>query len=258
MGVLSSRPAPTEILGTVYAAHTARQAAALGPRREASRPCTTGSSQAGGYLREVSTAGRAPTGSPVLASTPRSRADVGTSAVVRAVGGRAPGDPRARRSCWTCPSCRSSASPAPMPGGPGPGVRRRGRRRSRRITYTQWLDDAGHLEADLTVTKLAEGDFWVVASDTAHGHALARMRRYAGDADVTIADVTTGVRPAQRAGSAVARPAGQPSPTPTSRPRRSPSARLAGSRSRAAKCCWSGSRTSGSWATRSTCRPPTR
>ena len=59
-----------------------------------------------------------------------------------------------------------------------------------RITYTQWLDDDGHIEADLTVTKLAEDDFWVVASDTAHGHALARMRRYAGDADVTIDDVT--------------------------------------------------------------------
>jgi 4-methylaminobutanoate oxidase (formaldehyde-forming) len=59
-----------------------------------------------------------------------------------------------------------------------------------RITYTQWLDEAGHIEADLTVTKLAEGDFWVVASDTAHGHALARLRRYAVDAAVTIDDVT--------------------------------------------------------------------
>src|SRR5262249_25082417 len=36
-----------------------------------------------------------------------------------------------------------------------------------RITYTQWLNPGGTLEADLTVTKLADDRFWVVASDTA-------------------------------------------------------------------------------------------
>ena len=46
------------------------------------------------------------------------------------------------------------------------------------ITYTQWLNDAGKLEADLTVTKLADDDFYVVASDTAHRHALTWMRRH--------------------------------------------------------------------------------
>jgi 4-methylaminobutanoate oxidase (formaldehyde-forming) len=61
---------------------------------------------------------------------------------------------------------------------------------SERITYTQWLDDAGRLQADLTVTKLAESDFWVVASDTAHGHVLAWLNRHIGDADVTVDDVT--------------------------------------------------------------------
>ena len=39
------------------------------------------------------------------------------------------------------------------------------------ITYTQWLNEGGKLEADLTVTKLDDDDFWVVASDTAHRHA---------------------------------------------------------------------------------------
>ena len=39
-----------------------------------------------------------------------------------------------------------------------------------RITYTQWLNEAGTLEADLTVTKLDDDDFLVVASDTAHRH----------------------------------------------------------------------------------------
>ena len=51
------------------------------------------------------------------------------------------------------------------------------------ITYTQWLNDDGRLEADLTVTKLVEDDFYVVASDTAHRHALAWMRRHFADRD---------------------------------------------------------------------------
>jgi heterotetrameric sarcosine oxidase gamma subunit len=57
------------------------------------------------------------------------------------------------------------------------------------ITYTQWLNDDGRIEADLTVTKLGEDDFFVVASDTAHGHVLARLRRYA-DPSVSICDVS--------------------------------------------------------------------
>jgi 4-methylaminobutanoate oxidase (formaldehyde-forming) len=60
------------------------------------------------------------------------------------------------------------------------------------ITYTQWLDEDGRIEGDLTVTKLAENDFWVVASDTAHGHALAWLERHISvtGADVTVTDVT--------------------------------------------------------------------
>ena len=46
------------------------------------------------------------------------------------------------------------------------------------------------LQADLTVTKLADDDFWVVASDTAHGHVLAWLAKHIGDADVTVEDVT--------------------------------------------------------------------
>jgi 4-methylaminobutanoate oxidase (formaldehyde-forming) len=59
-----------------------------------------------------------------------------------------------------------------------------------RITYTQWLDDSGRLQADLTVTKLGDDDFWVVASDTAHGHVLAWLARHIGDPDVNVEDVT--------------------------------------------------------------------
>ena len=63
------------------------------------------------------------------------------------------------------------------------------------ITYTQWLNDAGTVEADLTVTKLAADRFWVVASDTAHRHALTWLRRHADgarDARVGVTDVTSG------------------------------------------------------------------
>ena len=50
------------------------------------------------------------------------------------------------------------------------------------ITYTQWLDDAGKLQADLTVTKLDEDRYWVVASDTVHRRVHTRMRRAFDDA----------------------------------------------------------------------------
>jgi glycine cleavage system aminomethyltransferase T/glycine/D-amino acid oxidase-like deaminating enzyme len=61
-----------------------------------------------------------------------------------------------------------------------------------RITYTQWLNEGGRLEADLTVTMLDEDQFFVVASDTAHRHAEAWMRRHFGDAHAFVTDVTSG------------------------------------------------------------------
>jgi 4-methylaminobutanoate oxidase (formaldehyde-forming) len=61
-----------------------------------------------------------------------------------------------------------------------------------RITYTQWLNPAGTLEADLTVTKLAGDRFWVVASDTAHRHAETWLRRHIGNAHAFVTDVTSG------------------------------------------------------------------
>lgn len=59
-----------------------------------------------------------------------------------------------------------------------------------RITYTQWLADDGRLLADLTVTRLAEDDLLVVASDTQHVQVLGMLRRALGDADATVTDVT--------------------------------------------------------------------
>src|SRR5690606_21428462 len=59
------------------------------------------------------------------------------------------------------------------------------------ITYTQWLDEAGKLQGDLTVTKLDDERFWVVASDTVHRRTLAWMRRHVGDAHAFVADMTS-------------------------------------------------------------------
>ncbi|MER7276590.1 FAD-dependent oxidoreductase [Dactylosporangium sp. NPDC000244] len=61
-----------------------------------------------------------------------------------------------------------------------------------RVTYTQWLNEGGTIEADLTVTQLDEERFWVVASDTAHRHAFARLRRHLDGRLAFAADVTSG------------------------------------------------------------------
>ena len=45
------------------------------------------------------------------------------------------------------------------------------------MTYTPWLNDGGTVEADLTVTKLDEERYLVVASDTIHRHAQTWLRR---------------------------------------------------------------------------------
>jgi 4-methylaminobutanoate oxidase (formaldehyde-forming) len=58
------------------------------------------------------------------------------------------------------------------------------------ITYTQWLDEAGKLWADLTVTKLSDDRYWVVASDTAHRSVHTQMKRAFEDHHAFAADVT--------------------------------------------------------------------
>ena len=62
-----------------------------------------------------------------------------------------------------------------------------------RITYTQWLNDLGKLEADLTVTKLAHDRYFVVATDTAHRHVETWIKRHIPhDAHAFVTDVTSG------------------------------------------------------------------
>ena len=61
------------------------------------------------------------------------------------------------------------------------------------ITYTQWLNAQGRLEADLTVTRLADDRFFVVVTDTMVRHAETWMKRnIPDDAHAVVTDVTSG------------------------------------------------------------------
>jgi glycine cleavage system aminomethyltransferase T len=61
------------------------------------------------------------------------------------------------------------------------------------ISYTQWLNEKGLLEADLTVTKLDAERFLVVVTDTMHRHAETWLRRHTqADAHAFITDLTSG------------------------------------------------------------------
>jgi len=60
-----------------------------------------------------------------------------------------------------------------------------------KITYTQWLNENGFMEADLTVTKIEDDKFLVVATDTMHNHVLSHMkRRLTNKEHVFITDAT--------------------------------------------------------------------
>ena len=65
-----------------------------------------------------------------------------------------------------------------------------------RILYTQWLNERGGIEADLTVTRLAEREFMVVTSAICQTRDLAWLRRHLDDNPVarcSVTDVTAGV-----------------------------------------------------------------
>ena len=60
------------------------------------------------------------------------------------------------------------------------------------ITYTQWLNETGRLEADLTVTKLSGERYLVVVTDTMVRHAETWMKRnIPEDAHAFVTDVTS-------------------------------------------------------------------
>jgi 4-methylaminobutanoate oxidase (formaldehyde-forming) len=65
-----------------------------------------------------------------------------------------------------------------------------------RIVYTQWLNERGGIEADLTITRLADQEFMVVTSAVCQTRDLAWLRRHiaaSAGAHCTVTDVTAGV-----------------------------------------------------------------
>jgi 4-methylaminobutanoate oxidase (formaldehyde-forming) len=63
-----------------------------------------------------------------------------------------------------------------------------------RTTYTQWMNEHGKLEADLTVTKLDDDEFMVVSSDNTFRHTETWMKRhFPSDAHVFVTDITSGL-----------------------------------------------------------------
>ncbi|TDL78087.1 FAD-dependent oxidoreductase [Palleronia sediminis] len=61
-----------------------------------------------------------------------------------------------------------------------------------RIVYTQMLNAAGGIEADVTVTRLSETAFLMVTPAATRLRDETRLRRLAGERRVTITDVTAG------------------------------------------------------------------
>ena len=59
-----------------------------------------------------------------------------------------------------------------------------------KAVYTQWCNERGGIEADLTVTRLASDRFFVVTSAAAETRDWARLRRAAVGRDVVITNVT--------------------------------------------------------------------
>jgi 4-methylaminobutanoate oxidase (formaldehyde-forming) len=62
-----------------------------------------------------------------------------------------------------------------------------------KIVYTQWLNERGGIEADMTVTRLAEDSYLLILVDAAHNHCLTWLKRHIPpEAHVFVTDVTSG------------------------------------------------------------------
>lgn len=62
-----------------------------------------------------------------------------------------------------------------------------------RVVYTQWLNERGGIEADLTITRLSETEFLLVTAAASHTHDLHHLRSHVqADARCMVADVTSG------------------------------------------------------------------
>jgi len=62
-----------------------------------------------------------------------------------------------------------------------------------RVVYTQWLNERGGMEADLTVTRLAEDKFFIVSAGDFYTHDLMWLKQHIPyDAHAFVTDVTSG------------------------------------------------------------------
>ncbi len=61
-----------------------------------------------------------------------------------------------------------------------------------RIVYTQWLNERGTIEADMTVTRLSEDVYLLVVVDKAHNHVKTWFKHHTSpDAHIFITDITS-------------------------------------------------------------------
>ena len=62
-----------------------------------------------------------------------------------------------------------------------------------KVVYTQWLNERGGMEADLTVTRLAEDKFFIVSAGDFYTHDLMWLKTHIpADAHAFVTDVTSG------------------------------------------------------------------
>ncbi len=62
-----------------------------------------------------------------------------------------------------------------------------------KIVYTQWLNETGTIEADLTVTRMAEDRYMVLCADAAHTHVESWLQKHIPkEAHTFVTDVTSG------------------------------------------------------------------
>jgi heterotetrameric sarcosine oxidase gamma subunit len=62
-----------------------------------------------------------------------------------------------------------------------------------RVVYTQWLNERGGMEADLTVTRLAEEKYFIVSAGDFYTHDLMWLKQHIPyDAHAFVTDVTSG------------------------------------------------------------------
>ena len=183
-----------ESLGLVYQCHYPNRSMQTARGAKVS-PVHDRLAEAGARFKDVSGWEGADWYLPAGASPDRGGPDLVAAAVVRPLAGRARGRPRgrdrhghvvhvevARAGPRQRLGCSTTSRPTHVDGEAGT------------ITYTQWLNERGTIEADLTVTKLDDDRFWVVATDTAHRHVLTHLRRGAEDLDAhaVVTDVTSG------------------------------------------------------------------